>query len=369
MFENTYTSEYEPEADGLEADTLEDAFEAGATLLDEIVEEAFSPSGRRFNLENLLEEFEDESVGAISAIDYIKWVQRSLNRRYASNIPTDGKVSSAYRAAVRKFNQEYTGRDYDDVDEQTQNQLIYVNEVHSGYVKWVILALNAVGLGPLPYTATYTTAVNNAIKAFQRREGLKVDGYVGSKTELALIGATGKIPPGQHKPDPKPPKPPETTDWPAFLQTKLKQCQHHMEEYRSLWEDTLAYCMVRKLRRPAVDDRVIMPNDMASFFNERDDGGTPDISRLKRVMIEDLKKGLGRGKTEKFVARVDEIYRPNLVNALGVLARHKQFGGYDDRVPRTVRRLKEWSKNQNSVYHCEFLRQVIDDLASDFNIW
>ena len=66
------------------------------------------------------------------------------------NLPTDGKVSSAYRAALRKFNLQYLGRDYDDVDEQTQNQLIYANQATRNYVAWVSMSLNAAGLGPLP---------------------------------------------------------------------------------------------------------------------------------------------------------------------------------------------------------------------------
>lgn len=172
------------------------------TVLEAILTEVEFPS-THFGPENELEEVEQESVGSISATDYIKWVQRSLNRLYGSNIRTDGRISSAYRSAVRKFNLDWTGRDYADVDEQTQNQLIFANEGKKDYVEWVIRRLNQVGKGPLSVTETYTTAVKKAIKAFQKSVGLKVDGFVGSKTELALIKATGVIPPGEHRPKKK----------------------------------------------------------------------------------------------------------------------------------------------------------------------
>jgi hypothetical protein len=164
-------------------------------------------------IETLLAEIERESVGTISESDYIKWVQRSLNRLYGLHIPTDGKITGAYRTAVRRFNREYLGRDYADVDERTQNQLIFANEGQKSYVMWVIRRLNQLGLGPLPVTETYTPAVVSAIKGFQRRPevALKPDGFVGPKTELALIKATGMIPPGDvtSKKRPKPPKAPE----------------------------------------------------------------------------------------------------------------------------------------------------------------
>src|SRR5262245_465519 len=145
------------------------------------------------------EQTEQESVGTISSSDYLKWVQRSLNRLYGIRIPTDGKDSNAYRTALRKFNAEYSGRDYSDVDERTQNDLISVNEAPGSYVAWVIRALNQAVQGPWFSSEIYTSAVRNAIKAFQRVVGLRADGFVGSKTELAIIRATGTRPPGEFK--------------------------------------------------------------------------------------------------------------------------------------------------------------------------
>jgi hypothetical protein len=183
-------------------------------IIDEITKEAsldFRPSVSGEEVEGLSDH---ESASTIAPKDYIKWVQRSLNRLYGINIRTDGTDSDAYRRALRKFNNEWTGRDYDDIDERTQNQLILANEGNESYVKWVISSLNQVGLGPLPLTDTYTSAVVQAVKVFQRSielhsMELEDDGFVGSKTELALIRATGKLPPGRHvRPErPKPDKP------------------------------------------------------------------------------------------------------------------------------------------------------------------
>src|SRR5262245_47774536 len=126
------------------------------TLFDKIVDEALSYEVEDPELGALLEQTEQESVSTISSSDYLKWVQRSLNRLYGIRIPTDGKDANSYRTALRKFNAEYSGRDYSDVDERTQNDLISVNEASGSYVAWVIRALNQAGRGPLFSSEIYT---------------------------------------------------------------------------------------------------------------------------------------------------------------------------------------------------------------------
>jgi V8-like Glu-specific endopeptidase len=217
------------------------------TVLDVITDEADGGLSKG----PLLDEIELESVGTISATDYIKWVQRSLNLQYNLKIPTDGKISSGYRAAVRRFNLDHTGRDYGDVDEQTQNALIYANEANSAYVRWVILALNAVGLGPPPYTDTYTTAVVDAIEAFQGRIGLKRDGYVGSKTELALIEASGTQPPGEQ------PEPTVLPDRVFSLDPSLNWSDPGVDELHNLVEECQT---IISPVLPGADDRVPVAN-------------------------------------------------------------------------------------------------------------
>ena len=144
-----------------------------------------------------------ESVGSISKSDYIKWVQRSLNRRYGAKLPIDGRISRTYREAVRAFNIEHLFRDDEIVDTQTQDELIYENEANARYVRWVIRSLNQIGLGPLPDSDTFSTAVVAAIQKFQQRPELRIkaDGYIGAKTELALMRASDTQPPGRAKPE------------------------------------------------------------------------------------------------------------------------------------------------------------------------
>jgi len=150
------------------------------------------------------DELERESVGTISDSNYIKWVQRSLNRLYNSDLAIDGTKSSKYKAMVRQFNNDYLYRDDDRVDEQTQNELIYLNSADGDYVEWLGKAINKAGFGPVAIARVLDTPLVNAIKAFQgkQRPKIKADGYVGAKTELALIKASGLYPPG--KPRPKP---------------------------------------------------------------------------------------------------------------------------------------------------------------------
>lgn len=112
-----------------------------------------------------------------------------------------------------------------------------------------------------------------------------------------------------------------------------------------------------------------MPDDMTNFFREADEGGYPDISNLKKSLMDDLRNGLGRGKISKFIDLFDKIHKDNVSGALGVLAHQKQFNGYDPRVPRTIRLLKKWSRKESSIYNCSFLRIVINEMASDYNIW
>jgi hypothetical protein len=133
----------------------------------------------------------------IDPVNYIKWVQRSLNRILKSGLTVDGKVSDKYRNAVRQFQQGRGINPTGQVNEKTQDKLIKANEADVTYMTWVQQALNKHGAGLLPDGKT-GTQTKNAIKAFQngRVPDLCVDGLVGAKTELRLIQAGGGLPPG-----------------------------------------------------------------------------------------------------------------------------------------------------------------------------
>jgi peptidoglycan hydrolase-like protein with peptidoglycan-binding domain len=66
-----------------------------------------------------------------------------------------------------------------------------INWKNPEYIKWVQKALNKVlKLGaPLPVNGVLTSRTSWAIRYFQGRQSLKVDGIAGPKTELKLIMA------------------------------------------------------------------------------------------------------------------------------------------------------------------------------------
>lgn len=142
--------------------------------------------------------------GSISSNDYIKWVQRSLNRILNTNLEVDGLITNDYRQALRQFNAEYlNGRNYNDIDKRTQDRMIQVNEDTPEYMEWVQKALLAVAQGAvdLVITGVKDSNTTSLIRAFQeRRSELGQDGFIGAKTELALIEESGTEPPGSPRP-------------------------------------------------------------------------------------------------------------------------------------------------------------------------
>jgi len=69
----------------------------------------------------------------------------------------------------------------------TKNQLYLKNpQIHNDYVLFVQKQLNKLGYS-LKEDGYYGPSTNNAVKAFQKAKGLKVDGYVGVNTIKALL--------------------------------------------------------------------------------------------------------------------------------------------------------------------------------------
>lgn len=139
--------------------------------------------------------------------DYVRWVQRSLNRLLEISLAVDGNDrSEPYRSAVREFNRLFLRRDFDGVDEQAQNALIRANESDSRYLTWVQLALSralnttspaGIGSAAAANHLAMTNATRQLVRSFQRTQaGVQVDGFVGFRTELALMRAARAAPPG-----------------------------------------------------------------------------------------------------------------------------------------------------------------------------
>jgi peptidoglycan hydrolase-like protein with peptidoglycan-binding domain len=66
----------------------------------------------------------------------------------------------------------------------------------SEYVRWVQSALNQVLGLRLPVTGFMNAAARSAVRSFQQRQGLPVDGIAGPDTERALIAARSRKSPG-----------------------------------------------------------------------------------------------------------------------------------------------------------------------------
>lgn len=157
-------------------------------------------------------------ASGISARDYIRWVQRSLNRLFDAGLIVDGATSADYYEWVKEFKWS-RGLPADNVvDEGAQNALIKANHKEPVYVMWAQEALVKSGAGyDLKVDGIFGNKTKTSLQSFQAYNDLVDDGWLGAKTETKLIEVTGLYPPGEKrgdapKPKPAPPKPPEP-DW------------------------------------------------------------------------------------------------------------------------------------------------------------
>lgn len=144
------------------------------------------------------EVMEYESVGTISREDYLRWAQRSLNRIFKLGLLVDGKVSNAYREAVKRL-QMHAGLPRRDgkLQEEEQDAIIKLNHQNPPYVAWAQRALTRADPAIRPsVTGKVDPATRKALLAFQARQNIKPDAWIGSKTELALIQVGRILPPG-----------------------------------------------------------------------------------------------------------------------------------------------------------------------------
>jgi hypothetical protein len=148
---------------------------------------------------------EDAKMSGISKSEYIRWVKGSLNRLLGASLPDDGNNTPEYRMWLMSFqtNQKLTVNAK--VDLATQNALIKRNRYHDGYVRWVQNALLISGEGirvwgkAIVANGYWGVDTEQAVKDFQsKHEKMKDgDGWVGAKTERALMLRTGTVPPGR----------------------------------------------------------------------------------------------------------------------------------------------------------------------------
>jgi hypothetical protein len=158
----------------------------------------------------------DEAMGertmatTITPQEYIAWVQRSFNRIFGDALVTNGGDTPEYRQTVRDFKSAYGLGSSAEVGVREQNTLIKANHLNWDYVTWAQTALQKIGASGSAPTGTMDSATKTAIRSFQAYEGLLVDdGWIGAKTETALIKKSGINPPGHVTLPPKKPEKPE----------------------------------------------------------------------------------------------------------------------------------------------------------------
>lgn len=104
----------------------------------------------------------------------VKALQSALNAAHGLTLTVDGKFGAKTEAAVTKYILKNTGRPY-----QAQ-----------AHVKVIQTSLKAAGysLGSLGADGKYGNVTEQAVKAYQKAEGLRVDGRVGLETTKRLMG-------------------------------------------------------------------------------------------------------------------------------------------------------------------------------------
>jgi peptidoglycan hydrolase-like protein with peptidoglycan-binding domain len=161
--------------------------------------------------------------------EFVRWVQSALNRVEGSGLPVDGKMSSAARSAVRRFQRRRRLRADGIVGPETEQALrearrpaqpqpeptrgpgeIYEFETldlefassmptlrqgsRGSAVADLQRRLDAAGFSPGPADGVFGPLTDTAVRSFQRAKGLGIDGIVGPQTWGALLGTSPSLP-------------------------------------------------------------------------------------------------------------------------------------------------------------------------------
>jgi peptidoglycan hydrolase-like protein with peptidoglycan-binding domain len=144
---------------------------------------------------------------------YVRRVQSRLNQLLGLRLPLDGEMGVQTRAAIRSLQRKY-GLPVDGVIRPQTERILTAagpslrpigteeeldSEIDRGsyeYAVWVQRSLNRVLGLRLVEDGIIGTQTRSAIRSFQQRYGLTVDGIVGPQTEGALIQAGAAPPPG-----------------------------------------------------------------------------------------------------------------------------------------------------------------------------
>ena len=148
--------------------------------------------------------------------EHSRWVQDCLNRIFALRLPVNGILDAASRSAIRRLQKQeslpITGivspgteqalqrlcgegdapADPESQGEWGESEWEWEGEVNRNsrdYIRWVQASLNKILGTRLTVDGVMRAQTRSAIRSFQKRQRLKVDGIVGRGTEAALIAA------------------------------------------------------------------------------------------------------------------------------------------------------------------------------------
>ena len=168
--------------------------------------------------------------------EFVRWLQSSLNQILGLRLRVSGVMNSTTREALRDF-QQREGLPVDGIaGPETEKALIEarartgsdplnrpgpqvpeeeldidldlshleleeeVQRNSRAYIRWVQNSLNKIMGSRLAVDGISGTMTRSAVRSFQARQDLVVDGIVGPQTEQALIAAGAKHPPGMTTP-------------------------------------------------------------------------------------------------------------------------------------------------------------------------
>jgi len=216
----------------------------------------------------------------LTAKDYIEWVQRSLNRLLGVEIVTNGAITVPYRDAIEEFQFAYGLPRTRDVASRDQDEIIKANHKTPEYVRWVQEVLVKVGAGMgLAPSGIWNKDTKIATQSFQAYIGLRDDGWVGAKTETALIRESRVTPPGHIRPGvplppspTRPPAPPVPID-PLPIEKRVDrvigaifwEIVHNPSMYPNTQQRKQLKCLLGKLKRGGLDDKYIPKHRARSF--------------------------------------------------------------------------------------------------------
>jgi hypothetical protein len=168
-----------------------------------------------------------------------------------------------------------------------------------------------------------------------------------------------------HKTRPIKPKPPVPTDpdidYPAYLESKLRKSLEYIEEF-DLEPNPTTVCLMKKLMDPRTNDLWLDPAEISAYLRYSTEKTLP-IRNLRDDLIDDLRKGYGRGAIEKYISRFEVIHMKNLFQTF--LAIYDDYScsveitGRGPKCREVMGLLSRLAKDSRSIYSCRALRELI----------